>query len=124
MTRNPMSIVRSAFGALAIAAALLAGCGSDDNKPASDGSDDPAMVAQGQQIFRFDTFGDETKWTDTLRMHEVIAAAVTPTTALTVGLKVDSNALPQAVKDGIANGSIDLHSPATTVALLKLNAVV
>ena len=26
----------------------------------------------GQAIFRFDTFGDEQLWTDTLRMHEVI----------------------------------------------------
>lgn len=67
--------------------------------------------------------GDEAKWTDVLRMHEVIASAVDPTTALAVGLKVDADALPQAVKDGIADGSVDLTSPATTVALLKLNAV-
>ena len=32
----------------------------------------PALVEQGKTIFRFDTFGDETFWTDTLRMHEVI----------------------------------------------------
>jgi len=83
-----------------------------------------AILAQGQQIFRFDTFGDETFWTDTLRMHEVIAKAVDPTTALSVGLKVDAEALPPAVVEGIKNGSISLKSPATTVALLKLNAVV
>jgi mono/diheme cytochrome c family protein len=83
-----------------------------------------AILAQGQQIFRFDTFGDETFWTDTLRMHEVIAKAVDPTTALAVGLKVDAQALPPAVVEGIKNGSISLKSPATTVALLKLNAVV
>ena len=83
-----------------------------------------ADLAQGQQIFRFDTFGDETLWTDTLRMHEVIAKAVDPTTALSVGLKVDAQALPPAVVEGIKNGSISLKSPATTVALLKLNAVV
>jgi len=83
-----------------------------------------AILAQGQQIFRFDTFGDETFWTDTLRMHEVIAKAVDPTTALSVGLKVDAQALPPAVVEGIKNGSISLKSPATTVALLKLNAVV
>ena len=57
-------------------------------------------------------------------MHEVIAAAVDPTTALSVGLKVDADALPQAVKDGIASGAISLTSPATTIALLKLDAVV
>lgn len=85
---------------------------------------DPALIARGKDIFRFDTFGDETFWTDTLRMHEVISAAVDPTTALSVGLKVDTDSLPPAVVQGIQNGSISLTSPATTVALLKLNAVV
>jgi len=84
----------------------------------------PAAVAEGKTIFRFETFGDETFWTDTLRMHEVIQAAVDPTTALSVGLKVDADALPAAVVQGIQNGTISLKSPATTVALLKLNAVV
>jgi hypothetical protein len=98
-------------------AGALAACGGS-------GDDNAALVAQGQQIFRFDTFGDEAKWTDTLRMHEVISAAVDPVTALSVGLKVDAEALPAAVVQGIQNGSIDLHSPATTVALLKLDAVV
>ncbi len=86
--------------------------------------DDPAMIAQGKDIFRFDTFGDETFWTDTLRMHEVIRSAVDPTTALSVGLKVDTDSLPPAVVAGIQSGAISLTSPATTVALLKLNAVV
>ncbi len=63
---------------------------------------DPQLVAEGQQIFRFDTFGDEVYWTDTLRMHEAIAAAVSPATALQVGLKVDVDALPAAVKAAIA----------------------
>lgn len=109
-------------GAMAAAVALITACGGS-------GDDDTAvqqaaLVAQGKDIFRFDTFGDETKWSDTLRMHEVIRSAVDPTTALSVGLKVDSEALPAAVVAGIQNGSVDLKSPATTVALLKLNAVV
>src|ERR1700693_6272559 len=66
--------------------------------------DDPAMIAQGKDIFRFDTFGDETFWTDTLRMHEVIRRAVDPTTALSVGLKVDTDSLPPAVVAGDARG--------------------
>ncbi len=37
---------------------------------------------------------------------------------------MDAEALPAAVVQGIQNGSISLKSPATTVALLKLNAVV
>jgi hypothetical protein len=73
----------------------------------------------GKQVFRHDTFGDERFWTDELRMHEVIASAVDPVTALSVGLKVDSDALPPGILD-----TADLTSPATTVALLGLGAVV
>ena len=43
---------------------------------------DPTLAAQGKDIFRHDTFGDETFWTDTLMMNEVIQTAVDPTTAL------------------------------------------
>ena len=46
-------------------------------------------------------------------------AAVDPTTALKVGLKVDADVLPPGLLQ-----QVDLTSPATTVALLKLNAVV
>jgi mono/diheme cytochrome c family protein len=41
-----------------------------------------------------------------------------------LGLKVDADALPPEVKAGILNGSISLDLPATTVALLRLGAVV
>ena len=77
----------------------------------------------GQAIFRFDTFGDEQLWTDVLRMHEVIAT-VPPTTALAVGLKIDVEALPAAVKAALSAGEVDLTDPAVTVELLRLNAVV
>lgn len=108
--------------ALGAAAVVLSACGSDDPKPPE--PLDPELVRQGREIFRFDTFGDEARWTDTLRMHQVIESAVDPVTALSVGLKVDAEALPPAVVQGIKDGSIDLKSPATTVALIKLNAVV
>jgi hypothetical protein len=117
---------------LAVAAAMIAGCKSDRptapatnvTRLASAGPMNPALIAAGQTIFRFDTYGDQTFWTDTLRMHEVIRTAVSPATALSVGLKVDVDALPAAVKAGIQNGTINLNDPATTVALLKLGAVV
>jgi mono/diheme cytochrome c family protein len=111
------------LGMASMVAVLVAGCGGGSAQPDSS-NDEAALVAQGKQIFRFDTFGDESQWSDTLRMHEVIAAAVDPTTALSVGLKVDAEALPPAVVQGIQNGSVDLKSPDTTIALLKLNAVV
>ena len=85
---------------------------------------DQALIAQGKEIFRTETFGDEAFWTDTLHLNDVIASAVDPLTALSVGLKVDAEALPPAVVLGIQNGSISLTDPATTVALLKLDAVV
>src|SRR3954468_21552410 len=100
------------FGA--VLAALLPAC--SDNGP---DEPTPAQLAQGRDIFRFDNFGEETFWTDTLRMHEVISAGVSPATALSVGLKVDADVLPPGLLE-----SADLNSPATTVALLKLNAVV
>jgi mono/diheme cytochrome c family protein len=86
------------------------------------GKSSAVLVAEGKQTFRYDTFGDESKWTGALRMNEVVRT-VDPTTALKVGLKVDSEALPPAVVAGIQAGTISLTDPATTVALLKLNAV-
>jgi hypothetical protein len=118
------SLVRwSALGALLTAVAAVS-CDRDEPTAPTIESLDPALVAAGKDIFRFDTFGDEKYWTDTLRMHEVIASAVTPAAALSVGLKVDADALSQAVKDAIAAGKVDLTSTATTLTLLKLNAVV
>jgi cytochrome c553 len=118
------------LGRIGVIAILLLATGlgfavaCSDNGPAGPQPPDPELVVQGKDIFRFETFGDETFWTDTLRMHEVITRAVDPTTALSVGLKVDAGALPADVVQGIQDGSISLTDPATTVALLKLNAVV
>jgi mono/diheme cytochrome c family protein len=96
--------------------AALAGCGGDSG-PGTDV--DPVLAAQGKEIFRFDTFGDDSFWTDTLRLHEVIQSGVSPSTALAVGLKVDADKLPPGIL-----GTVDLNDPATTVALLKLGAVI
>jgi hypothetical protein len=98
------------LGAISIAACDNGSSLSDPDSP---------QLADGQQIFRFDTFGDETFWTDTLRIHEIVQTGVSPRTALAVGLKVDADALPPGTLEGA-----DLDAPATTVALLKLNAVV
>jgi mono/diheme cytochrome c family protein len=120
--RRPL--VRWGAVAALVTTAAIASCDHDaPTEPVLEPLD-PALVAQGKEIFRFDTFGDEKYWTDTLRMHEVIESAVTPAAALSVGLKVDVDALPQAVKDALAAGQVDLNSTATTLALLELNAVV
>jgi mono/diheme cytochrome c family protein len=80
---------------------------------------DDALVAQGKEIFRYDTFGDEQLWTDKLGLNKVVEENVDPTTALKVGLNVDADALPAGILE-----KADLKDPKTTVALLKLNAVV
>jgi len=116
---------------LLVAGICLIGCKSErPTAPPSDvqavgsrGPLNPALIASGKTIFRFDTYGDETFWTDTLRMHEVIRTSVSPTTALSVGLKVDVDALPPAVLTALQSKTIDLNDPATTVTLLKLGAV-
>lgn len=74
--------------------------------------------ARGRQIFRHESYGNEVFWTDTLRLHEVIQAGVSPATALSVGLKVDADRLPPGFL-----AQADLTSPATTVELLRRNAV-
>lgn len=90
------------------------------------------MIDEGRQIFRYDTFGDEAFWGDALQLHKAIAGAknggvgdgVSPKTALSVGLKVDADALPDALKQQIKDGTANLDDPSTTLALLKLNSVV
>jgi hypothetical protein len=101
--------------ALALLAGLAPGCNNEPERLQAEAR----LVDQGKDVFRFDTFGDEVFWTDTLRLHEVIGSAVDPVTALSVGLKVDADVLPAGILQ-----TADLRSPATTVALIKLNAVV
>jgi cytochrome c5 len=118
---------------LLCAAGALAGCSGrirQEYEPfdlpalaAGGGESAPQSLPEGQAIFRFETFGDEVFWTDVARMHEVVRDSVSPALALKVGLKVDADALPAELATAIKSGTVDLQSPATTVALLKLNAV-
>jgi hypothetical protein len=56
-----------------------------------------AMAYEGERTFRFDTFGDEVFWGDSLKLHRAIigeklggvGTGVSSKTALSVGLKVD-----------------------------------
>jgi hypothetical protein len=96
------------------------------------------MVREGRRTFRFDTFGDEAFWGDLLGLHNAIQGTalggvatpdlkidgVSPKTALAVGLKVDVEALPRHLVHALRRGQVDLDDPATTLALLRLNAVV
>ena len=90
------------------------------------------FLEAGRNGFRFDTFGDEVFWGDALQLHQAIKGAalggvgpgISPSTALSLGLKVDIDALPQPLINRLKQGRVDLNDPATTVALLQLNAVV
>jgi hypothetical protein len=90
------------------------------------------MLDEGRQTFRTDSFGDEAFWSGALQLDKAIAGAanggvgpgVSPKTALSVGLKVDAQALPKDLVAKIKAGKVNLEDPATTLALLKLGAVV
>jgi mono/diheme cytochrome c family protein len=90
------------------------------------------LVNEGRHVFREDTFGDQAFWGGTLGLHKAIEGArhggvgpgVSPKTALAVGLKVDATRIPPAVARAIKAGKVNLDDPATTLALLKLDAVV
>jgi len=125
-------------GILWIATATLAvsGARQENHKKPKMIDQDPvknatAKVERGRHTFRFDTFGDQAFWGDTLKLHQAIEGAalggvgpgVSPRTALAVGLKVDIDALPDEIRGRLARGAISLDNPAVTLALLKLNAV-
>jgi hypothetical protein len=90
------------------------------------------LFTEGRQIFRFDTFGDEVYWSDALHLQLAIegtkfggvGSGLTPRQALQVGLKVDVDALPPDLQAALQAGQVNLDDAATTVALLRLNAVV
>src|SRR5262249_2216842 len=90
------------------------------------------LFARGRDVFRHDTFGDEHFWGDTIHLHQAIEGArfggvgdgISPATALALGLKGDAAPLPESLIEDIKHGRVNLNDPATTLALLRLNAVV
>jgi hypothetical protein len=87
---------------------------------------------EGLQVFRYETFGDQAFWGGQLGLHRAIAGAanggegdgVSPAAALSLGLKVDVDALPRSLQRSLRRGQVDLDDPATTLALLQLNSVI
>jgi hypothetical protein len=131
---KPRTMILTGIGLVGLSGALIA---SAANNVRQDFDTEAArkaqmMLEEGKKTFRYDTFGSEAFWGDTLQLHKAIAGeknggvgpGVSPKTALAVGLKVDVDALPAALKTEIAAGKVNLDDPATTIALLKLNAVV
>ena len=116
-------------GALSTSTASARPSGSTVSKS---GDANAALVSQGKQTFRFNTFGDESFWGGTLQLNKTIEGAahggigpgLSPKQALALGLKVDVNALPKSLQQAILAGKVNLNDPGVTLALLKLNAVV
>src|SRR3954469_23898425 len=87
------------------------------------GTNAQRMIDEGTQIFRFDTFGDEAFWGDMLKLHQAIEGAslggvgpgVSPKTALSVGLKIDADAVPSDVANQLKSGVLNLDNPATPI---------
>lgn len=124
--------MRKRFFAAAVTAFITASAFGHDFGELAPEVNSVQQVREGRQTFRHATFGDEAFWGDALGLHLAIAGAanggvgpgISPATALAVGLKVDVNALPRSLQRDIARGRVDLQNPATTLALLKLDAVV
>lgn len=121
--------------ACTLVACMLSGCNSKGNaQPAGDAVvlNAEQTIKDGRQTFRFDTFGDEAIWGDTLKLHQAIqgsafggvGAGLSPRAALAAGLKVDVDALPATLVGQLRAGTLNLDDPANTLALLKLNSVV
>ncbi|ACB77579.1 hypothetical protein [Opitutus terrae] len=136
-----VSSILFTFGAVATVTLLLTGATAPRSASAGTSGDafdyrvlqnNFQLFHEGQRIFRFDTFGSEAFWGDALKLHQAIAGqanggvggGVSPETALAVGLKVDSEAIPRSVATALRQGKVDLKNPATTLALLKFGAVV
>jgi cytochrome c5 len=87
-------------------------------------------MSEGRNTFRYDTQRDF--FGNTIGRHQAIEGAafggvggcISPKTALAVGLKVDSDALPADVVAAIKAGQVNMDDPAVTLSLLKLGAVV
>jgi hypothetical protein len=106
-----------------IVAAAWTAAFSKGQPPATSQSHRTDRETQGRRIFRYDTFGDESFWGGTLRLHEAVSG-LSPSQALGLGLKVDVEALTARQRLQLRRGQVDLDDPAVTLALLKQDAVV
>jgi hypothetical protein len=135
--KKPMWGAVLAFAVVVLVGGVL-GADRDERDERLEGNDaairDHAakLVRDGREIFRFDSFGSEAFWGGGLRLHQTIAGAanggigpgLTPRAALSLGLKVDAEALPPELVNAVKGGTVNLDEPATTLALLKLDAVI
>lgn len=140
IVRSWNGVVRSALPAMVIAA-TLAGCGGagGDIRQGPENAGTPPVhqlgsAANGQTVFRFETFGNERFWTDAIRLPAgMVAAGVTPMQVLQLGVHVDIDAVDAATRQALATElaadptgrtSATLNNPANTIKLINANAVI
>lgn len=144
----------SLFLILGILVVFMTGCSGSDSAPpppavssnSSEGPGPAALPAQfvhpvgnaqaGQEVFRYETFGNQKFWTDAAQLPQGIAASgITPLQALQVGLSVNVEAVNDATKQAVVNaiqaitGGADPNTtafgdPKVTLSLINQNAVI
>ena len=82
-----------------------------------------AAVGRGRTAFRYQTFGSDRFFSDVLHLDAVLSQ-VSPRVALGLGVKVDVDRLPAAVRQALLRGQVNLDDPAVTRLLFKRDAVV
>jgi hypothetical protein len=137
MRRSVLLVLAAAACGWALSVAAATSRTDDHGFPDRDRDDalfeqSERTLREGRKTFQSDTFGDEAFWGGALQLHQAIAGAklggvgmgLSPKAALGIGLKVDLDRLPGALVFLLRRGRVNLDDPATTLALLRLNAVV
>jgi hypothetical protein len=110
------------FAAIAVLGAKQANKKSPSQFLGSAETNSQQLIDQGRQIFRFDTFGDEAFWGGQLHLQQSVST-LSPSAALQLGLKIDSDALSPSLVEAIKHGKVNLNDPGVTLQLIKQNAV-
>src|ERR1022692_915965 len=140
---------RSGFVAIAAGVAVLAiglvGIARSDDPGTSNGPGPDLLPARfqhavgnatsGQNVFRYETFGNQGFWTDAMQLPQGIAAAkLTPLQALQIGLNVNVAALNaptvaalstalQQVQSGMDPAKTAFGDPNVTLSLIEQQAI-
>lgn len=122
-----MTLRTVAAVSLAVATTLVTGCKDDDDNAAA------KQLQLGQEVFRYETFGNEKFWTDAMRLPQgITSAGLTPLQALGLGLNVDAGALQpdfgavvvEQINAALAGQPAPaLSDPAITLELIRQGAV-
>ena len=117
---------------------LLLSCSSDNGTSGPANAGTPPVIqlgnaTNGQQVFRFETFGNEGFWANAVRLQQgMMDKKLTPLQALKLGMSFDSDAIDtsstqtlaaQLKSDPSGQNSALLNDPKFMIALFNENAV-